>query len=81
MEDNLVNFDKLRMISYVLKDIMTCQYGSYPFEKDSQIQAYLSQAIRLGDSALMKYSLLCEPQYGTERHWTELSEDPVSKSS
>jgi hypothetical protein len=62
--ENLVNFDALRMISGVLRDIVKYQQFSYKFERVEVIQDYLSNAMRLDDQALLKYSLLCEPSYG-----------------
>jgi hypothetical protein len=62
--NSLLNFDKLRMISVVLKDVIKYQQMCYKFEEVPIIQDYLSKAMKLNDQALLKYSLLCEPSYG-----------------
>lgn len=60
-EENLINFETLRMISNVFRDITKYQQMSYNFEEVPIIQDYLQKAMYLNDQSLQKYSLLCEP--------------------
>jgi hypothetical protein len=61
-DDSLMNFEKMRMISNVLSTISKYQKVPYNFEPVPVIQDYIinGTAVNLSDSALHKYSLLCE---------------------
>lgn len=61
-DDSLMNFEKMRMISNVLSTIAKYQKVPYNFEPVPVIQDYIinGTAVNLSDSALHKYSLLCE---------------------
>jgi Ras-specific guanine nucleotide-releasing factor 1 len=71
--DNLINFDKLRMISVVLRDVKKFQQQTYSFEVIPSILDYYQSSVKLNDQALQKYSLLCEASYGEGTKRTEKS--------
>ena len=57
----------MRMIGNVYRDILKYQQVSYTFETNVIVQDYLEKSMKLTDTQLQKYSLLCEPVYATER--------------
>lgn len=67
LENELTNFDKLRMISLVLKEVLKHQQMHYRFEEVPMVIQYLKQAPKLTEEALHQYSSLCEPTFSSMR--------------
>jgi hypothetical protein len=61
-DDQFMNFEKMRMLSGVLSTIAKYQRVPYNFEPVPVVQEYIlaGTGVNLSDSALHKYSLLCE---------------------
>jgi hypothetical protein len=56
----LVNFDKIRMTSRILKDIQVFQRNGYPFEEDDTLQPLLRRLLAMPEEMLYKHSQTIE---------------------
>ena len=58
----MINFDKLRMMANRVREIASLMTTTYPYEKISPIQNYLTQPpIEMNLNKLKDESLKCEP--------------------
>eukprot|EP01112_Ceratiomyxa_fruticulosa_P003017 TRINITY_DN13423_c0_g1_i2.p1 TRINITY_DN13423_c0_g1~~TRINITY_DN13423_c0_g1_i2.p1 ORF type:complete len:698 (+),score=159.41 TRINITY_DN13423_c0_g1_i2:79-2172(+) len=60
--DDLINFDKRRKVSVVIREIQQYQQTPYHFNVEDTISTYLGNIEGLTEKALYKYSLICEPK-------------------
>ncbi|KAJ3190807.1 Ras protein-specific guanine nucleotide-releasing factor [Irineochytrium annulatum] len=64
--DRYINFTKFRMISRLLESIVASQRGSYEFEEDARVQAWLKEGwMSLNNAELYEKSKACEPRQGS----------------
>eukprot|EP01102_Stenamoeba_stenopodia_P020851 TRINITY_DN826_c0_g8_i3.p1 TRINITY_DN826_c0_g8~~TRINITY_DN826_c0_g8_i3.p1 ORF type:complete len:865 (+),score=193.10 TRINITY_DN826_c0_g8_i3:912-3506(+) len=62
VEDDLVNFVKLEMISNIVQEIESYQKSPFEIEPLPVLQNYFKNLLILPETTRYKYSLLCEPR-------------------
>ncbi len=59
---DMINFDKRKKASTVIKEIQQYQQAPYNFHEERTIHDFLNCIEGLTEKALYKYSLICEPR-------------------